>query len=344
MRKNKLFIIVFLVLFWLSILTACAQGAAPGEHELINLDLFSSQSRTTNYAIMAALADIANKQHPWLRISHAEGTTDLERIQLWDTAAADAKQKILWSMSPPGLAYALRGMEPYPKKFEGVKIILQDEDIAHTFVTYNSQLKTPSDLIGKKLGTRSQGHGFRIASDALLKDGWGILEKCDIVGLQTGALKDGLITGMIDAALCTNVNWGTDAVQISSYAQEIVSAKTTYWINISKEDVDKVNAATPYLHGHFVLRKGSVGTNIPPADVGHISTASLLVCGQEVDDKVVYELVKLIDENSKLFGEYIPILAGGAMNGKFIANAPMMTKDNVHPGAWKYYKERGYVK
>ena len=57
----------------------------------------------------------------------------------------------------------------------------------------------------------------------------------------------------------------------------------------------------------------------------------------ETEDEVVYELVKFLDEHSHLWPEFTD---GCPLSLARMVRFPGLEKDMVHPGAFKYYKER----
>jgi hypothetical protein len=62
-----------------------------------------------------------------------------------------------------------------------------------------------------------------------------------------------------------------------------------------------------------------------------------------MEDRTAYELVKFLDEKGQggAFGSYLPQYKEG-IGGQAMVGLPGLTEDRVHPGALKYYKEKGY--
>ncbi|NIM45894.1 MAG: hypothetical protein GTO54_09780 [Nitrososphaeria archaeon] len=63
-----------------------------------------------------------------------------------------------------------------------------------------------------------------------------------------------------------------------------------------------------------------------------------MACLDVADEKIVYEFVKFLDENA---AEYTRRTVGNPMGAAFMASRFYMTEQNVHPGALRYYKEKG---
>lgn len=75
-------------------------------------------------------------------------------------------------------------------------------------------------------------------------------------------------------------------------------------------------------------------------DSGVMTMSTGLWCWDTADPEVIYELVKFLDENA---GEWVKRTRGSPMGGQFMVEQSSVLKEDVyHPGALKYYKEKGY--
>jgi len=67
----------------------------------------------------------------------------------------------------------------------------------------------------------------------------------------------------------------------------------------------------------------------------------LMYCREDLDDSVAYHLAKTIDDNKKAFNARIPVsLTAPVDPAAFASKMPIP----LHPGAERYYREKGYVK
>ena len=93
----------------------CGEAGQPAEHEIVNVELYSSAGKTGSYAVCAAIADIFNKNHPWIRMSHIESSGDLERISLTVPMPPDRRKNVLLDVSDYNTTSTRLGIEPFPK-------------------------------------------------------------------------------------------------------------------------------------------------------------------------------------------------------------------------------------
>ena len=66
----------------------------------------------------------------------------------------------------------------------------------------------------------------------------------------------------------------------------------------------------------------------------------IMFCRDDLSDDVAYYLVKTIDENKDAFPKRIPVGLTGPVD--FAAAAKKMPIP-LHPGAERYYREKGYI-
>jgi uncharacterized protein len=66
----------------------------------------------------------------------------------------------------------------------------------------------------------------------------------------------------------------------------------------------------------------------------------LMFCRDDLDDAIAYHLVKTIDDNAAAFNKRIPVaLTAPVEIAKTVQNMPIP----LHPGAQRYYAEKGYI-
>ncbi|MDO6499814.1 TAXI family TRAP transporter solute-binding subunit [Photobacterium sanguinicancri] len=100
--------------------------------------------------------------------------------------------------------------------------------------------------------------------------------------------------------------------------------------------IDKIVADNPYYAKSTVPGGMYKGTD---SDVNSFGVAATLVSSTDVSDDVVYALVKSVFENFDTFKRLHPAFAN--------LKPELMVKDGLsiplHPGAVRYYKEKGYL-
>ncbi len=149
------------------------------------------------------------------------------------------------------------------------------------------------------------------------------------------------MTGVVDAAfgICLTEAVPEVGVIEDAFTTITLSAKQTYWIPVTSEDINKINQKHPWKVVLMPVPKGLVGENAPPEDTGLITFIAAFTCWDTADEEMVYELVKFFDENAE---EYTRRTLGRPIGGELMAAFPGLTEQILHPGALRYYKEKGY--
>jgi TRAP-type uncharacterized transport system substrate-binding protein len=76
----------------------------------------------------------------------------------------------------------------------------------------------------------------------------------------------------------------------------------------------------------------------PQEDIGLVAITETLCAWDITEDEIVYELVRFLDEKASLWPEYT---YGCLSSLARMSRCPMVTDDIVHPGALRYYEEKG---
>ena len=230
---------------------------------------------------------------------------------------------------------------PFPKKYTDTRIVSGYMQVAMYFVTYDPKIKTPKDLVGKKVGLFPKPHTMNYIANPLLKV-WGVHDKVKLSYHRPTAYKDALTTGIIDVAWATAVPWSAKKISVSPYAQEILGARKSYWIPIKEADAKAMNAMNPFKVGYGVWPKGALGKGNPPTKSGFLRISAAWCIPAVADDDVAYELAKFIYENADGFSKYVPVMDGEGIRS-MMASDPMVLEIG-HPGALKFYREKGLIK
>lgn len=186
-----------------------------------------------------------------------------------------------------------------------------------------------TDLKGKKVNIGNPGSGSRgtweVIEAAL---GWSRDDLQLAAELKSAETSAALCDGKIDA-----YSWLVG--HPSALTQETLSTCDANLVNVTGPEIDKLVAEAPY------YRKATIpaGMYNNEADIESFGVAATFVTSADVPDEVVYVVVKAVFENFEDFKKLHPAFANlkeEEMVGEAIS-APM------HPGAEKYYKERGWM-
>lgn len=228
--------------------------------------------------------------------------------------------------------WAYNGKEVYKdKKITNLcGLIALYPNTIQTVVKANSGIKTFSDLKGKSVAVGIQG-GSSPTNMQVVLESYG-LSMSDIkpqylaFGPSMELLKDGQV----------------DAVMVDSGAPNsaIIDISTQHQIRILSIDADKIKKITekyPFFAPAMTVPKGTY----KGVDEDVVTTGSLVtLCVQkELPDELVYNIIKTIvekkDDIAKVHEKGKSIDLKTATNGFSIP---------IHPGAVKYYKEKGVLK
>lgn len=189
--------------------------------------------------------------------------------------------------------------------------------------TAKSGIKSVEDLKGKKVSVGAPGSGTAANAEQIL-DVHGLslddIEKQDLSFDESTA---GIQDGTIDAAFVT-AGTPTGAVEALSATEDIVI------VPIAEDKIAELIEAYPY----YIEDEVSAGTYGLTDKVGTVAVQAMLVVRSDLSEDVVYDITKAIFENldkvTHAKGKIIS--AENAVNGVGI---------EIHPGAQKYYDEKG---
>ncbi|MFC1967942.1 TAXI family TRAP transporter solute-binding subunit [Chloroflexota bacterium] len=336
-------IIMAVVLLAVALLTgSCTpKPAAPTKHEIVNLEIQSSSAvGTPPYVKAMAITGMLNELHPWLRASALESLGSADAVHATDALRPERKKYVfIPNTTTVSQVEALMGLPPYKREFTDLKLLATVGSDSFSFVTYDPNIKSYKDLIGKRVGTLPKTMAPWPICEALLRDAWGILDQVKLSHHKPPDYKDIMTAGVVDAVYATAGSLLVgDKFGYPPYIMQVIAARKSYWVDVSPEDIDRVREKNPWPIAQRVIAKGALGEDKPPQDTGCAVFYSFMVAWDVADDEVTYELVKFLDENAEEWSRRTGGVPGGA---EFMASFPGMTEDEVHPAALRYYKEKG---
>ncbi len=336
---KSLVLTILVAVMFVSLVAGC--GGAPVEPtaEIVELEMYSAPIGTPPYQMAVVLSGMLKEFHPWLRATPIETLGCAEAIETsYKFPLERKKYVIMYGGSLPDVVNAQEGNPPYGKKYPDLKLIGKKDTSAKAFCTYDPEIRTPEDIIGKRVGSMTEVQSPTILMNAVMRDAWGIFDQVKMSYHIPKDFKDILITGVADTVWGACFTVAEGGFGSSAYFSEIWGAKHTYVVNITQDDVDKVNAANDWKTEHILVPKGALGENSPPdEDTGCIAIMGPIFCWPEVDEEIVYELVKFHDEYAD---EWSRRLGLTAPRPEFMVACPGITEDRFHPGAIRYYREK----
>ncbi len=192
-------------------------------------------------------------------------------------------------------------------------------------------VKTFEDFKGKRFNVGNPGSGTRASMEVILKEmGWTLADfslASELKADEHGpALCDNKIDGFFYAV-------GHPAANI----QDPTTTCGAQLIPLKNEATKRLVEKFPY-YAEAVIPGGMYKGNPNPTET--FGVLATMVTSAKVDEKVVYEIVKAVFENFDEFKKLHPAFAN--------LEPTKMVKDGLtaplHPGAEKYYKEKGWIK
>ena len=192
-------------------------------------------------------------------------------------------------------------------------------------VTCDPDIKTVADLKGKTVSIGATGSGvFYNAVDIL--SAYGLDYETDINAQYQdfGNSADALQDGKIDAAF---VVAGAPTVAITTLA----TAKDTFLVSLDDQHIATLQETSPY-YSKYVIPEG---TYEGVGETTTVAVGAVIIARDDVDENDVYNIVSTIFENKDS-------LAHDKAKELDLDFAASVTNVPYHPGAAKYFAEKGY--
>ena len=193
-------------------------------------------------------------------------------------------------------------------------------------VTLNPDIKSVADLKGKSVSIGAAGSGVYFNAVDVL-GAYGIDADKDInpTYQSFGDSVESLQDGKIDAAF---VVAGAPTTAVTSLS----ATKQVYLVSLDDEHIDKLITESPY-YSKNVIAKDVYNT---PEDVTTVAVMAVVIARNDASEDDVYNFI------STVFNNIDEIKAAHAKGGELDLNfAASYGSVPYHPGAVKYFKEKG---
>ncbi|KQU18689.1 TAXI family TRAP transporter solute-binding subunit [Peribacillus butanolivorans] len=309
------------ILMLIGIMTACSgskEGVSGGGSQ--NLSLLTGGTGGTYYPLGGQIGNIIS-DNTKANITPQTSGASAENMETLRVGEAE----IAFSQTDIG-AYAIEGKEMFEgKPIDNIQAIssLYPETV-QLVTTAKSGIKSVSDLKGKKVSVGAPGSGAYINAMQILEI-HGLSDK-DIKAqnLSFDESTDGIQAGNIDAAFIT-AGTPTGAVEALSVQNDIVI------IPMADDKIQALVDKYPYYAEDTIPS----GTYKIKSDIKTVAVKAMLVVSKDLDEELVYEMTKAIYENTDKITH---------AKGKFITPETALEglgDMELHPGAAKYFKEKG---
>lgn len=299
---------------------ASGKAASGGK---VTIRIGGGPSSSANYTTFAGIGNLITQDHPNYLINTEISTGSQENIRMiqngtvqfgvamTDVEEAAAKGEREFEGNPVEICHVMGGYTT----------------MLHMFVAKDSDIQSIADLKGHKLAV-SKGAMAQYYMPILL-EAYG-LTKEDVTITET-ALQD-----ICDAVNDGNADFGVHITPYtSSPVADLAATKGIRLLSIDQEHIDSISSEHPFFYKSVIPGGTYSGVD---EDTVVLGTRNNLVCAKNVDEEVVYNVVKSIIEHQDDLADVHP-------------QANQFNKDNavdgalieIHPGAARYYKEIGIM-
>jgi TRAP transporter TAXI family solute receptor len=228
--------------------------------------------------------------------------------------------------------HAYNGTSEYEgNAFEGERAVFSVHGEPFTVIARaDSGIETFEDLKGKRVNIGNPGSGQRATMEVVMNAlGWTLDDFALASELKPAEQSAALGDNKVDAIIYT-VGHPNGSIQ---EATTTVDARI---IPVTGPEIDALIADNPYYAAATIPGGMYTGTD---EDVSTFGVKATFVTSADVPDDVVYEVVKAVFDNFDRFKGLHPAFADLTEEEMISAglSAPL------HPGAEKYYKERGWI-
>ncbi|WP_042350515.1 TAXI family TRAP transporter solute-binding subunit [Bacillus massiliigorillae] len=328
MRRKNTYIMTALFLIMSLLLAACSgdkdkssdeKGTKEVKEEKKQfLNLVTGGTGGTYYPLGGSFAEIISSNTKAETTAQSSGASaeNMEAIKSGDADLAFTQTDIA--------SYATEGKLMFSKPITNVKAIasLYPETI-QIVTTAKSGIKSIADLKGKSVSVGAPGSGTYANAEQILEVHGLTMKDIKAQNLSFDESTGGIQDGTIDAAFIT-AGTPTGAVESLAATSEVVI------LPIAEDKIKALIEKYPYYAEEVV----PANTYKIKQDVNTVAVQAMLVVRADLDEQLVYDITKAIyehlDKVTHAKGKLIKV--ENALNGVGI---------DVHPGAQKYFDEKG---
>jgi len=283
------------------------------------------------YSVSIAIGELMNK---YVTVPHRLKVVVQPITAMVESPRRLARGEVSMAWTSASMAYpAAMGVGPF--KAIGkvpMRVLFWGDPYAYHIYTTNSKIKSISDFKGKRLAGELMGtYDTNLIRQAVLAAS-GLSDKdVKVIPFRgIGECAQLVKEGMADVCM-TNTSF--PAVSID----EVTTSKPVYFITLSKESIEKtIETLGP------VWTKVTIPANAYKGQASAVPTIGgygVMISRPELEETLAYSIVKAVYDHQEEFWSYY----AGARSWN-LENTVAMWAIPYHPGAIRYYKEKGIWK
>jgi TRAP transporter TAXI family solute receptor len=285
-------------------------GAVATVYAADNLVLATGGTAGTYYPFGGAMAKIWNSKIKDMNVTAQTSGASAENVRL-----VNKKEVELALVQSDTLDFAFNATEAFKEPLKAMNAIaVLYPEVIQVVVAAAGPIKSIADLKGKKVGVGAPGSGTEANFRQLLS-----------FSESAEAYKDKHIDAFIVTAGIPNAG-----------IMDVATQNEIRILNIPADVAAKLTQKYPFLAAVKVPANTYKGQT---AEVSTVAVNAVLIAGSSLKEEMVYNLTKALFENQA-------DLAAAHAKGKELNMKTAVTGVSIpfHPGAVKYYKEKGLMK
>lgn len=320
---KKLVAILVVSLMVVALIAGC--GGSQTAEKPTQMILATGGTAGTYYPFGGAMAQIFNSKIKNMNVTAQATGASVENLRL-----VNKKEAELAIVQSDMMDYAFNGKETFKEKLSNIRgIAILYPEVIQIVVRADSGINSIADLKGKKVGVGAPGSGTEANFRQLL----------DIYGMDYKSLSPAYLS----FAECADQfkDKHIDAFIVvagipNSAIMDIGSQHSVKILSIADDMITKVSQKYSFMAPVTIPANTYKGQTEP---VKTVAVQATLIVSAEVKEDVIYNITKALFENQA-------DLAKANAKGKelSIEKATKGMSIPLHPGAAKYYKEKGIIK
>ena len=357
MMGKKMFIGSLLLVMLVISFLAMAAPAGAASRPKVEVEILSAKIGGNVYNLCFAAAEILKKHHPWIRATALETGGPIENCKTIAGYKTERRKRALGDRNIIEYWRAVKGKPPYDKVYADNRFVAV---ISGTMIlgggvnyyTLNPKIKTFADLAGKRIAIGSVTSAHGVNTEMILR-GAGVWDKAKKRRLHYKPAAKALTDGLLDAIYGWTYQSKVGKWSVAPFIREVMAARKVYLLSgLTKEGLQRGMKEMDFPKGitipYGICPAGALKKGTPAVDIGSLVTLNYLACWKGADEELIYEIVKTLVEHRREFTNYQKtatyladpkVIAGvNTVAGKAFSDA------ELHPGALKYYREKGFTK
>jgi TRAP transporter TAXI family solute receptor len=286
------------------------------------------------------LADQLNKNHPWIRSSVTQVGGDEDTL----IQSVDKDPTTLHSPNSFNYWGAFRGVAGWTKSYPNIRLISAHLLKSMNMWSNDPNIRTLEDLKGKKV-VGLTGSVSTAMLEGMLEE-LGIRDEVELetlgYGAQFDSFRDHLTVNVLDTL---TIDATTNTGHVGGFMEQALFALggEVYTVEYPPELIKKASDKLGMGYAALENPPGTLETQDAPWHGMYHGGNNTIATREGADEEVIYEVTKMwiegLVESGKLadyhpFGAYVT-------TESIMTGLPILSEDEMHPGALRYYKESG---